>query len=125
MRSARRCGGRDERAALAAARRSRFAHRELLCERFAKHSITYRFIEAQADDATVKQRLRSREDQPDEVSDARLEDFEMLAKLYEPPTELPASRCPQIQTSTPLNEAVTTALKSLSQIEIGILCQSP
>jgi len=98
---------------------ARRTHRDQLVERFGKSGIAYRFIETQADDATVQQRLQSREGHPEEVSDARLEDFEMLTRLYEPPVELAPSRCLQIQTSTPLDETVTKALSLLSQIQVG------
>ena len=48
---------------------------------------SYCFIETQASDKTVQQRLREREkDSP--VSDARIEDLELMKRLYEPPTEL-------------------------------------
>ena len=104
---------------------ARHAHRELLAKRLGKSGIAYRFVEVQADDATVKQRLHVREAKPDEVSDARLEDFDMLTKLYEPPVELSAARCLSVQTAAPLDGTVTNALKALSQIQMESPCPSP
>src|SRR6185503_14057149 len=64
---------------------ARREHRELLAARFGKRGIPWRQLEAQASNAAVKQRLRAREAKPDEVSDARLDDFAQLTRLYEPP----------------------------------------
>jgi aminoglycoside phosphotransferase family enzyme/predicted kinase len=96
-------------------------HRETLAARFAPRGIAFRFIEAQADDEAVKQRLQEREAQPDEVSDARLEDFEMLTRLYETPTELGGGQLLGVRTTERLGETVTSALKALvrMQLEIG------
>jgi hypothetical protein len=66
----------------------------------------------------VKQRLRAREAKPDEVSDARLEDFDMLTRLYEPPTELSARQCAKVNSSGPLDQTVTKALRSLAGLQV-------
>lgn len=63
---------------------ARTAHRKLIAERLRKQGAELQLIEAIADDETIKQRLADREGKPDEISDARLEDFEMLAGKYEP-----------------------------------------
>jgi hypothetical protein len=73
----------------------------------------------------VKQRLRVRATKPGEVSDARLEDFDMLTNLYEPPRELPAARCLKIRTAGSLEMTVTKALQSLARIQVEASCQSP
>ena len=97
---------------------ARRAQRELLAVRFGKRGITWRLLEAQASNVTVKQRLRAREAKPDEVSDARLEDFGMLTRLYEPPTELSAGQCAKAHTSGPLDQTVTKALRSLAGLQV-------
>ena len=97
---------------------ARRAHRDLLAARFGKRGIVWRVLEAQASNAAVKQRLRLREARPDEVSDARLEDFAMLTRLYEPPGELPAATCVKIRTSGLLDHTVTKALQSLARIKV-------
>ena len=96
---------------------ARRQHRDLLVSRCRELGVAYCFVEAQADDAVLKRRLRARETKPEELSDARLEDFEMVTRLYEPPIELTRDCYLQIQTSTPLNQTVTKALKTLIQIQ--------
>lgn len=46
-----------------------------------------KWIIAEVDDETARERLRMRESQRNVVSDARCEDFEMLDNAYEPPDE--------------------------------------
>ena len=104
---------------------ARREHREWVAERFRKRGIMWRLLEAQASNAAVKQRLRAREAKPDEVSDARLEDFDMLTRLYEPSLELPAGQCVKVRTSGPLDQTVTKALQSLGRIQVENPCPSP
>ena len=104
---------------------ARRAHRELLAERFGKSGLSWRVLEAQASDAAVQQRLRAREAKPDEVSDARLDDFAPLTRLYEPPVELPAARRARVRTTGPLAQTVTTALQSLARIQVESPCPPP
>jgi aminoglycoside phosphotransferase family enzyme/predicted kinase len=104
---------------------ARREHRELLAERFGKSGITSRLLEAQASKAAVKQRLRAREAKPDEVSDARLEDFGMLTRLYEPPVELPAAQYVKVRTAGPLDQTVTKALQNLARLQVESPSLSP
>lgn len=104
---------------------ARREHRELLAERFGKRGIAWRVLEAQASNAAVKQRLRVREAKPDEVSDARFEDFTKLTRLYEPPVEMPAAQCLKVRTSGPLDQTVTKALQSLARLQMESSCPSP
>ncbi len=99
---------------------ARREHRELLAERFGKRGIAWRVLEAQASNVAVKQRLRAREVKPDEVSDARLEDFAALTRLYEPPVELPPGRLAKIGTSDALDQTVTKALQSLARLQVNL-----
>jgi predicted kinase len=103
---------------------ARAEHRELLAERFSKRGIAWRVLEAQAGDRLVKQRLRAREASPDEVSDARLEDFDMLNRLYEPPVEMPAAQCAKVRTSSPLEQTVSKALQRLARLQLDSPCPS-
>jgi predicted kinase len=96
---------------------ARRLHRQQLKERFNQQRVAFRFIEAQADDAVVKQRLREREVEPDEWSDARIEDFERLTGIYEPPAERPAHHCLSVRTDGPLTKTLTRALKALVQAQ--------
>jgi hypothetical protein len=97
----------------------------LLAKRFGKHGITWRVLEVQASDAAVKQRLRVREAKPDEVSDARLEDFNTLTQLYEPPVELSTARYLPVQTNAPLDKTAAKTLKALSDVQMEHPCPSP
>ncbi len=93
------------------------AQREQLNTTLAQN-VAFRFIEVQADDDLVKQRLTNREAKPDDISDARLEDFEMLTRLYEPPTELAGSQLFTARTTSPLEETLTFALKALVKTQL-------
>jgi len=104
---------------------ARREHRSLLAARFGKRDVTWRFLEAQASNAAVKQRLRAREAKPDEVSDARLEDFLKLTRLYEPPRELPTGQCARVHTSGPLAHTLMKALQSLARTQVESACPAP
>jgi predicted kinase len=104
---------------------ARRKHRKLLAEHFGKRGANWRVLEAQASDAAVKQRLRAREARPDEVSDARLEDFDALTRLYEPPVEWPAAQCVKVRTTGPLGQTVTNALQGLARIQVESRCPLP
>ena len=93
-------------------------HRALLAERFGKHGFAWRVLEARASNAAVKERLRAREAKPDEVSDARLEDFDQLNQLYKPPEELSATQRITVRTDGPLNRTVTKAIQTLARIQV-------
>jgi predicted kinase len=97
---------------------ARREHRALLAERFGQRGLAWRVLEAQAGDASVKQRLRAREAKPEEVSDARFEDFGMLTRLYEPPVELPKDRRITISTNTPLETTTIAALKAIARAQV-------
>ena len=59
--------------------------RKMLRERLAAAGMQHRFIELNASDPEIIQRLSDREQGKTEVSDARLQDFEMLSAAYERP----------------------------------------
>jgi uncharacterized protein len=101
------------------------AHREQLKVRFASQDIRFRVLEAQADNENMKRRLQARETRPDEVSDARPEDFEMLTRLYEPPKELCGSQLIAVRTTVPLEATLALALKALVQAQAESPCPSP
>jgi aminoglycoside phosphotransferase family enzyme/predicted kinase len=99
---------------------ARPAQRRLLAKRFDVRGLAWCVLEAYAGDATVKQRLRVRETQTDEVSDARLEDFAALTRCYEPPVELPADRLVRVHTAGSLTRTVTKALQSLARVQVEL-----
>ena len=103
---------------------ARREHRELLQDRFGKRGIHWLCLEAKASVATVKQRLRARESHPNEISDARLEDFPLLTGLYEAPDELPADRRVTTCSSGPLDRTVAKSLQRLARIQVESSCPS-
>jgi predicted kinase len=93
---------------------ARREHRAALIRRLHLRRIAFRFLEAQASDAVVKRRLAARASKSGEVSDARLEDFNMLTRLYSPPTELPREQRATVRTGATLESTVTAALRALA-----------
>lgn len=87
--------------------------RNALYDHLAREDVSCYFIEATASGTTLKRRLVARDRNLDEISDARLEDFETLNKLYEPPDELDASRCLTVTTETALDETLVRCLTGL------------
>lgn len=80
--------------------------------------IPFRFVEVRAANRTIKQRLGARGHQSEEVSDARLEDFELLTKRYEPPVDLAASECVRLSAASGGN-IVTETLQKLVRLHVG------
>lgn len=93
-------------------------HRARLARHFDRAEAGWRVLEAGAGDALVQQRLRAREAQPDEISDARLDDFTRLSGLYDPPVELPASQWARVRTTGPPENSVTRALAALVRLQM-------
>jgi aminoglycoside phosphotransferase family enzyme/predicted kinase len=94
------------------------AHREQMRARFDRRGLAWCVIEAHADDRTVQRRLREREARPEEISDARLDNFTALARLYQPPVELPKSQCMRVPTTVPPEATLTAALTALARRQI-------
>jgi aminoglycoside phosphotransferase family enzyme/predicted kinase len=65
---------------------------------FKSRQVNYYLIEVQASDEIIKERLQSRENREDVISDARLEDFEKLSERYEPPDEIDPVHLVQVDT---------------------------
>ncbi|WP_314519357.1 AAA family ATPase [Xanthocytophaga agilis] len=63
-------------------------HRQEFQQALKKQNIPYIFIEVQASDKIIKERLTQREKQTDVISDARLSDFDLISSNYQPPIEL-------------------------------------
>lgn len=84
--------GRAGRGTVLDATFSRRAHRDRLRDRLGAAGIPHVFVELTADDETLRARLRRRATAGDVVSDARLEDFDMLRQRYEAPDALEDAR---------------------------------
>lgn len=94
---------------------SRRAHRDRLRKQLKRLGVSYRFIEAQVSDDIARRRLLEREQNPDEVSDARLDDWAALNRFYEPPRELRSDRLLVINTARTPELTLTDALKKLAR----------
>ena len=90
-------------------------YRDRLKAQLKRAGVTCRFVETQASEAIRRRRLKEREGQRDEVSDARLEDFETIDRSYEAPSELGPHGLIGLNTARPLEATVTKALEALAQ----------
>lgn len=71
-------------------------------------------IELAAAESEIVKRLRAREQDTEEISDARLEDFQKLRAAYEPPTELAANLI-KVSTENGIADSVRKALFMLAE----------
>ena len=71
------------------------------------------FLEAHAPGAKIRTRLKQRDAGGREISDARSEDFEKLARSYEPPRELHRGEVLRIASGAALHRTVACALEIL------------
>jgi aminoglycoside phosphotransferase family enzyme/predicted kinase len=62
--------------------------RKFLCDQCKKANVPFQFVELEVDPNEIKKRLKARDENTAEISDARLEDLEKLSTAYEPPSEL-------------------------------------
>jgi uncharacterized protein len=92
---------------------SRREHRDELRRLLNSRSTNYRFIEAEAPDEVIKQRLEQRKGASHVVSDARLQDFEMLMRSYEAVSEIDTDHCLHVATNRPPTLTIVQALKEL------------
>jgi aminoglycoside phosphotransferase family enzyme/predicted kinase len=81
--------------------------RKKIVQRFRKMDVNYLFIEAKAPDEIIKSRLRKRDQQENIVSDARLEDFEILKNRYDPPTEIADENLISVQTNQTIPKTIS------------------
>lgn len=80
--------------------------RKKLIKRLEPLQATYLFIESRASDEVIKKRLKNREKQKRVVSDARLEDFDLLKKKYNPPVDIDDRHLIAINTENPLKNTL-------------------
>jgi len=93
----------------------RKSRRELV--KYLKESgVDYLFIEAQASEVTVKERLKIREGEERVVSDARLEDFAMLQERYEEPDEIDVSKIISVPTDSSISETLEKLYKKMVEL---------
>jgi aminoglycoside phosphotransferase family enzyme/predicted kinase len=94
------------------------SHRARLADRLGVRGVAFRFVETEADHDTIKQRLQARDAGPHVVSDARLEDFESLTRLYEPPRELAQGDLIKVGASALPEETLTRVLMALAEAQV-------
>jgi uncharacterized protein len=64
------------------------ALRKFLRDKCKKANMPFQFVELEVDPNEIKKRLKARDENTAEASDARLEDLEKLSTAYEPPSDL-------------------------------------
>jgi hypothetical protein len=89
--------------------------RQQLVKLLEERDANYCFIEVLASDKTIKERLKSRKQKKDVISDARLEDFERLSKNYSPPRELSADHLIKVKTEQTLDASVRQLYVELAE----------
>jgi hypothetical protein len=90
------------------------AKREILLDACSKAGVRLQVIELEADQESILTRLRAREKNGAEISDARLEDFEKLAAAFEPPSEL-VPRLIRIATADDVSSTIRILLLRLAE----------
>jgi len=82
------------------------ASRSKVLERLEKYDVSILFVEVEAPESVVKERLRQRDIEQNIISDARVEDFHMLKERYNAPDEIEAQQKISISTNQPLEETI-------------------
>ena len=95
------------------------SQREELKARLSSNAIRHLIIEIQSSDTRIKEGLKNRETKQDEVSDARIEDFNMLNALYEPPVELDRRTFITVQHGSRGDWPLKLALRKLVSIQLS------
>lgn len=90
-----------------------------------KRDTDFVFIEARASDTVLRQRLKKRDEGKEVISDARLEDFEMLDERYERPGELDKNCLVAVDTDQPLEQTLEQLFISLADRQIQGNKQDP
>ena len=91
--------------------------REQLLSFFDDTESTIRFIEAQAPEEVRKKRLAKRSDKNKIISDARLEDFEMLNQNYEEPSDGELTERIHIDSDQPIEKNLHEIFLKLSDLQ--------
>ena len=96
---------------------SRRALRRFLRDECKKANVSSQFVELEADPNEIKKRLKARDEETAETSDARLEDFQKLSAAYEEPSEL-APGLIRVSRTTSISDAVKTILVCLADRQV-------
>jgi thymidylate kinase len=79
--------------------------------------VSSQFVELEADPNEIKKRLRARDEETVETSDARVEDFQKLSAAYEEPSELDPGLI-RISTTMSISDTVKTILLCLAERQV-------
>jgi predicted kinase len=91
--------------------------RQRLIRQLEEIGAKYLFIEAVASDETIKARLKKRDDSQT-ISDARLEDFEMLTERYDKPDEVDKNKLVTVDTGKKLSETIGELYNKLIELQM-------
>ncbi len=91
--------------------------RKVLRDECKKARVRFQIVEVSADLATIRSRLKTRDQKAGEISDARLEDFEKLNASYESPSEFAAGLIP-ISANNSVAETVKALLLQLAEKQV-------
>lgn len=97
---------------------SRRSHRDALREALAGQGTPYCLFEMTASDETLKKRLGARDGQK-VVSDARLEDFDFLASVYDAPDDLEDAYHVPISTEQPVEDTLRQCLIEVIRLDLN------
>ncbi|MDD2675961.1 MAG: AAA family ATPase [Methylacidiphilaceae bacterium] len=100
---------------------SRREERRKLHEICSQAGATLVFLEAEAGEAVRRGRLQAREAQPETISDARVENLELLDGRFEPPTEAFEEAPLRISCEQSPEAAVSEALHALASRKAAVL----
>lgn len=89
--------------------------RDALRRALDRAGVSYCFVETRATTSTIKQRLAERARTEVEISDARLEDFPMLDRGYQPPDELEPPHFLAVKTARTSEAVVVATLTTLAR----------
>ena len=97
---------------------SRRDKREEAVALFRKHGFRYYFIETETSEAVVKERLKAREERDHVVSDARLENYETLRRIYESPEEVKDAHLLSVNTEQKVEHSVEEICRQLVEAHL-------
>ncbi len=95
------------------------ALRKFLRNKCSKANVQFQFVELDVDRGEVKKRLKAREENTAETSDARLEDFEKLKAAYQAPSELGPDLI-RVSTTTSVSDTVKIIVLRLAEKQAAV-----
>ena len=92
------------------------ARRAQLIRRLERGGFRWRFVQTRAAEARRKSRLRERNGSSGVVSDARIEDFDLLKAAFAPPREVDRRLVVSLRTEGSISGTLTAALNALASL---------